>query len=346
MSKTDKPKLRDVARLAGVSLGSASRAISFPDQVKSSTRTKVEEAVRQLRYVRDGAARALALRRTYSVGAIFPTLNNPIYADSIQALQQRLNEVNYQLIIASHEYDRERELAAVRNLIDRGIEGLLLVGTDHDPAVFDALNMANRPYVLMWSVDDCAAHHCVGFNNERGGELVADHLLALGHKTFAVLAGGRLHNERVRFRIQGVRNRLASVGLELAESHIIEQPFSLDGGREGLRQLLALEPRPTAVICSTDILGMGVCDEARRLGISVPGQLSVTGFDDITFSSVASPALTTVKVPIVEIGHKSADTLVAQIEGLITQPVTELAISLVARQSTAAPASENADKAG
>lgn len=336
MTKNVKPKLRDVARLAGVSLGSASRALSFPDQVKPSTLAKVEAAVQQLRYVRDGAARALALRRTFSVGAIFPTLNNPIYADSIQALQQRLNTLNYQLIIASHEYDRARELAAVRNLIDRGIEGLLLVGTDHDPAVFEALNMANRPYVLMWSVDECAQHHCVGFNNASGGEMLAEHLLALGHQHFCVLTGSRMYNERARLRIQGVRNRLAAKGLELPESHIIEQPFSIEGGREGIRQILALQPRPTAVICTTDVLALGACDEARRLQIDVPSELSVAGFDNISFSAVASPTLTSISVPIVEIGSLSADALIAQIEGAPTQQVTELAIELIVRQSTGA----------
>ncbi|MFF7710128.1 substrate-binding domain-containing protein [Pseudomonas sp. NPDC007930] len=332
--RSEKPKLRDVAQLAGVSLGSASRALSAPGQVKATTLAKVEAAVQALGYVRDGAARALALRRTFSVAAIFPTLNNPIYADSIQALQQRLNQHNYQLLIASHEYDRERELASVRNFIDRGVEGLLLVGTDHHPAVFEALRLAQRPYVLMWSVDACADHHCVGFSNEQGGELIARHLLQLGHRHLAVLCGQREHNERARFRIQGIRRALAAAGLELPESHIIEQPFTLEGGRAGLHAALALNPRPSALIGTTDLLSLGACDEARRLGVAVPEGLSVTGFDDIAFSAVAHPPLTTVSVPIEAIGHQSADTLIAQIEGRPAQARTCLEIGLVVRGST------------
>ena len=339
MIKNSKPKLRDVAKLAGVSLGSASRAISAPAQVKPATLAKVEAAVQALGYVRDGAARALALRRTFSVGAIFPTLNNPIYADSIQALQQRLNEQGYQLLIASHEYDRHRELASVHNFIDRGVEGMLLVGTDHDPAVFEALRLAQRPYVLMWSVDACNTHHCVGFSNEEGGALIARHLLGLGHRRLGVLCGDRRYNERARFRIEGIRRELRTQGLELPESHIIEQPFTLEGGRAGLRAAMALGARPTALIATTDLLSLGACDEARVQGLRVPEDVSVTGFDDIAFSAVAHPALTTVRVPIVQIGRLSADNLIAQIEGQPAEARTCLDIELVVRGSTAAPES-------
>jgi LacI family transcriptional regulator len=327
-------KLRDVAKLAGVSLGSASRALSAPDQVRPATLARVEAAVLQLGYVRHGAARALALRRTFSVGAIFPTLNNPIYADSIQAIQQRLNARHYQLMIASHEYDREREVASVRNFIDRGVEGLLLVGTDHEPAVFEALRIAQTPYVLMWSIDDAGAHHCVGFDNQAAGTLIGNHLLDLGHQCLAVLGGQLASNERARYRSAGVRQAMAARGLVLPDTHILEQPFSFDGGRAGLRAALALQPRPSALICGTDILSFGACDEARRLGIQVPAQLSVTGFDDISFAAMSWPALTTVRVPISEIGNRSVDNLLVQIEGGSAAQRERLDIELIVRDST------------
>lgn len=334
MTRSHKPKLRDVARLAGVSLGSASRALSNPDQVKPATLAKVDAAVRQLQYVRNGAARALALRRTFSAAAIFPTLNNPIYADSIQALQQRLNEFGYQLIIASHEYDRDREIATVRNFIERGVEGIFLVGTDHDPVVFEMLRVAQRPYVLMWTVDNCREHCAVGFSNVRGGQLVADHLLALGHRDIAVLTGHRQYNERARFRIQGVREQCADFGVYVPDNRIIEQPFSLEGGRAGLDAVLAMEPRPTALICTTDLLALGASEQAKRRGVNIPNDLSITGFDDISFSAIASPSLTSVSVPISEIGRISADSLIAQIEGLEVDQVIELDIALVPRESS------------
>jgi LacI family transcriptional regulator len=331
---TPRPKLRDVARMAGVSVGSASRAISAPDQVRPATLAKVEAAVLALGYVRNGAARALALRRTYSIGAIFPTLNNPIYADSIQAIQQRLNARHYQLLIASHEYDRAREVASVRNFIDRGVEGLLLVGSDHDAAVFEALRIAQLPYVLMWSLDQATEHPCVGFSNQAGGALIANHLLDLGHTRLAVLGGQRASNERARLRTQGISDAMAARGLQLADACIFEQPFTFEGGRAGLRAAMALEPRPTALLCGTDILSIGACDEARRLGIDVPGELSISGFDDISFAAMAVPALTTVRVPITEIGNRSADNLIAQIEEIDAPRHERLDIELIVRAST------------
>jgi len=137
-----------------------------------------------------------------------------------------------------------------------------------------------------------------------------------------------------------VRAALQAHGLILPESHVIEQPFSFEGGRAGLRAAMALEPRPTALICSTDILSFGACDEARRMGVEVPADVSITGFDDISFAAMCVPALTTVRVPIVEIGNRSADALIAQIEG-DKPPLHEcLEIRLVIRESTA-PASQH-----
>ncbi|MFI8607835.1 substrate-binding domain-containing protein [Pseudomonas sp. NPDC077649] len=337
MTQNQKPKLRDVARLAGVSVGSASRALSAPNAVKPLTLAKVEAAVRELGYVRDGAARALALRRTYSIGAVFPTLNNPIFADVVQFLHQRLYERKYQLIVASHEYNRAREVESINNLIDRGVEGILLVGTDHDPAVFESLRIAKRPFILMWSLDECRDHYCVGFSNEKCGTLIARHLLELGHTRIAVLGSDHQYNERIRFRLKGIRDTMREKGLDLPDSHVILQPFSIEGGRAGLRLAMELEPRPTALICSTDIQSIGANAEAQSMNIRVPTDLSITGFDDISFSAVSSPPLTTVRIGIADIGRISADNIVSLIEGKAVARQERIQVDLVVRESTAPP---------
>ncbi|MGE1527066.1 substrate-binding domain-containing protein [Pseudomonas ceruminis] len=223
----------------------------------------------------------------------------------------------------------------MRNFIERGVEGVFLVGTDHDPAVFELLQRSQRPYVLMWSVDDCRDHCAVGFSNVRGGELIADHVLALGHRDVAIITGQRQYNERARYRIEGVRKRFARHGIEVPEQRIVEKPFSLEGGRAGFEQVLAMQPRPTALICTTDLLALGACEQAKRRQVEIPAQMTITGFDDISFSAIASPSLTSISIPIFEIGRLSADSLIAQIEGIEVEPVVELDISLVARESSA-----------
>jgi LacI family transcriptional regulator len=335
MKNNEKPKLKDVAELAGVSIGSASRALSTPHLVKTATLEKVVAAVLKLGYVRDGAARALASRRTYSIGAIFPTFNNPVFAEAVQALQQRLNVLGYHLIISAHEYDQEREVVNVRNMIERGIEGLLLVGTEHSPAVYDMLNASQCPFILMWSLDGAHTHPCVGFSNEEGGRMVAKHLLDLGHKDIAMISGVVAYNERARYRLKGVTETLNEAGIELAAHQVIQQPFTLEGGRAGLRMAMELTPRPTAIVCSTDVTCIGAIAEARLLGLRVPTELSITGFDDIDFAAVSVPALTTVSVPSTDIGISSANNIVAMIEGRPIAKRERVQIDLVVRQSTA-----------
>src|SRR5690606_27262623 len=144
--KERRPTLADVARLAGVSLGSASRVLSVPDQVKPATREKVEHAVAQLGYIRDGAARALASRRTHTIAAVYPTLNNPIFAHSTHAMQQALWRLGYQLLIASHEYHADDEPAVIRAIVERGVDGLIMVGTDHSEEVYTLLRRRALPY--------------------------------------------------------------------------------------------------------------------------------------------------------------------------------------------------------
>ena len=156
--------LADVARLAGVSLGSASRALSVPDQVRASTLERVLSAVAQLGYVRNGAAQALASRRTRTIAAVYPTLDNPIFAVSIQALQQTLWRLGYQVLVASRGYEPAREVEVLRAIVERGVDGIVLVGTDHADGVYDLQRQYNLPYVLSWAADETRAERCVGFS--------------------------------------------------------------------------------------------------------------------------------------------------------------------------------------
>ncbi|WP_271270886.1 LacI family DNA-binding transcriptional regulator [Aliamphritea hakodatensis] len=330
-------RLADVAELAGVSLGSASKALSAPESVKPKTLSRVQAAVQQLGYVRNGAARALASKRTHSIGAIFPTINNPIFADAIQAIQKQTHDLGYQLLISSHEYDPATELSSIQNLIERGVEGMLLIGTNHDESVTDTLRSAGRPYILMWSLDECSDEYCVGFYNRDAGTMITRHLLELGHQHFAVITGPSLQNDRMWLRTEGIQQLLKSHGLNVPDTHIISCPLSLDGGRSGLQKALKLDVKPTAVICLTDILALGACAEARDNGLIIPRDISIAGIDNNSFSSVAYPALTTIHVPGSEIGKISARNLINRIEGKDIPRTEQVQIELIVRESTGQP---------
>lgn len=331
----EKAKLNDVARVAGVSLATASRALSAPHRLRPATLARVRDAARLLGYMPHGAARALASRRTNTIGAVLPTLDNAIFANSTQALQHELGAHDYQLLLGSHEYDSAREVQVTRALLERGVDGLVLVGTDHSPELYGLLSGFGGPYVLTWSLDESGHHDCVGFNNREVGARVVQYLYNLGHREFAMISGFTAHNDRARDRIIGVREALLARGIELAARRIVETSFSVQSGREALHAMLCSEAAPTAVICGNDILAQGALLEAGALGIEVPRALSITGVDDMELSAHLPPGLTTVRIPTSEIGRRAAQHILARLNGEKVATRIELAVDLVVRGSTA-----------
>ena len=188
---TPNPRLADVARAAGVSLATASRALSEPEMVREDTRARVEEAAAMLGYVPHGAARALATSRTRTIGAVFPPVDNPIFAGATHALAQELAAAGYTLLLASYDYGLDEELAAVRALVGRGADGMVLVGMDHRPETLAILERAGVPWEITWSLDESGRQHCIGFSHRGASIRITQHLLDLGHREFAVIAATR-----------------------------------------------------------------------------------------------------------------------------------------------------------
>lgn len=328
-----RPTLADVARLAGVSLGSASHALSMPQQVKPATRDKVERAVMQLGYIRHGAAQALASRRTRTIAAVYPTLNNPIFAHSTHAMQQTLWSLGYQLLIASHEYQTDDEPALVRATVERGVDGLIMVGTDHSDDIYTLLRQRNLPYVLTWSTDETQYPHCVGISNFQAMYDLAKVVLEHGHRDIAVCGGYTAHNERARGRRDGVVTALAERGLSIPEEWILETPLSYQAGRDAFRQLWSQARRPTAILFGTDLQAIGALYEARLMGARVPQDVSILGFDSIEEGQFMQPALSTIQLPAREIGEQAARRIVDLIEGRDPPPARPLEHSVLLRES-------------
>ena len=330
-------KLADVARLAGVSTATVSRALTQPDKVKSATAARIRQAVQALGYVAHGAARALASRRTRTIGAVIPTLDNAIFAHTAHALQKTLDDAGYTLLLASHEFDAEVEARLTRALIERGVDGLVLLGATHHPGVLQMIDLHQIPYVLTWALDAAGRHPCIGFDNRAAGEVIARHLLELGHRELGMISGITTGNERAAERLEGVRQALAAHGIALPPGRVVEKPYTLTAGREGLREILRGAPRPTAVVCGNDVLAIGALAECQAQGLAVPREVSVTGFDDLEMAAVVTPALTTVHFPTAELGSLAGQHLLARLAGRPVESRTELPVELVVRASTAAP---------
>lgn len=332
MNRKTKATLQDVARLAGVSTATASRALSQPDLVQSETLERVRDAIARLNYVPGGAARALASGRTLTIGAVVPTLDHAIFARAIQAMQTELAENGYQLLIAAHDYVPALEAAAVRAMLARGVDALMVVGADHLDETWSMLTKATVPVVLSWSFDPRLPS--IGFDNAHAGRLIADHLLDLGHRRFGMISGFTHANDRARLRIAGVRAALSARGMELATSSIVEAPFTLAGGRAGMAELLALAEPPTAIICGNDLLAAGALFGAHAMGVRVPDDISVVGIDNLEISAHLTPPLTTVNLPTTELGRAVAQHLLARLKGEEPPHHVELPIEIVIRHST------------
>ncbi len=323
--------MADVAAHAAVSTASVSRVLNDPDQVSAELRARVESAVAELRYVRHGPARALAARRSHTIGAIVPTLGVGIFAIGVEALQRRLDMLGHSLVVASSQFDPQIELRQLRTLLERGIDGVVLVGHRHRADLHRLLEQTATPYVCTYSHGK-GSHPCVGFDHAEAIGRGVDLLAQLGHRRFGIITIPTRDNDRMTQRLRGAVARIAMRGLP--KPAIVEAPYSIADGRSALRAIRQQARGLTAILCTTDVHAIGVIAEARAQKLDVPGELSITGFDDLEIAAELDPPLTTIHVPAREIGEHAAEMLVARVRGRDTPAIIEVKATLVVRGST------------
>lgn len=327
--------LADVARLAGVSSGTVSRVINQPELVAPETAAVVRSAIDKLGWVPNGSARALASNRTKTIGLIIPNLANPIFAAMISAVQNRLLESGYILLIGFSEYDPAKALLDARSMISRGIDGLILLGENFEPAMWTLIDVQRVPYIILYSHRPTSDRHFVGFDNAKAARKAAAHMVELGHRDFVVLAQQTRGNDRALARLRGFLDEFAARGMAIPPERIVEVPWSVREGHLAFRRVLSTGLRPSAVICSNDYLATGAMAACHEAGIDVPGQMSVIGFDDLEIVAYLQPPLTTVHVPADDIGRSAADVLVDHLERGEPLRSVEFETSLMLRSSCA-----------
>lgn len=330
--------LQDVATRAGVSTASVSRYLANPETVKEPRRGRIVEAISTLGYIPHGAARALASRRTRTIGAIVPTLDNAIFARGIQAFQRRLQASGFTLFVASHDYSLEEEWKQAETLIARGVDGMMLIGSDHDSRLYERLARMNMPYVNSWTYDAATPYPCVGFENFDAATRQTEYMLDIGHTEFGLIAGITHDNDRARDRLDGALSALAAREIHPSPAMIQECPYDIAASRQTMRRLLSASPRPTAIICGNDVLAVGALLECQEAGVRVPEDVSIVGFDDLPLSRHIAPSLTTIHVPSTEMGDKSAEYLLATLDGETAPKRLRLEANLILRNSTRPPA--------
>ena len=332
------PTLEDVARASGVSTATVSRCLNEPWRVAEGTRNRVLAAVSTLDYSPNFGARALAAKRTGTFGAIIPTMTNAIFARGLQAFQDELARNDATLLVASSSYDPGVEEKQIRTMIARGADGLLLIGKRRGKAIHRFLEQRGVPVVIAWTIGRANPYSFVGFDNVAGAAMLARHAIELGHRRFAFLSGVRHMNDRAGDRVLGVRRALREHGLDPDGLAIEEAPYSMAETGTAFLELMETRPRPSIVMCGNDVQAVGAIKMAQSAGLSVPGDVSITGFDDIELATVVEPALTTIHVPHRDMGRRAAEVLLAHVRGTHGPRCVELPTTLVERRSLSAPA--------
>ncbi|MBM3810213.1 MAG: LacI family transcriptional regulator [Acidimicrobiia bacterium] len=329
--------LEEVAKRAGVSTATVSRVLNNIDVVKNSTRNKVMRAVSELNYHPNLNARALAGGKSRTLGLIVSNLENPFFLDVFRSLEAEAHSNNYEVIVANTGYSAEQMVKHVRLMIGRRVDGLAVIVSELDPELMRELSHSKIPTVFY--DPGAKPRHAIGIrvNYRRSIERIVEYLHAVGHNRLAFV-GHHASLGPISEREKAFVETVSSYG-EQTEYRTVADQDGFDGGRNAARKLLASGFEPTAIICVNDFMAVGVLRELREQGLRVPGDISVTGFDNIKLSEYCYPPLTTVHIPREQIGLMVFQSLVR--EAAPNAPGRELVLDpeLVLRESTgAAPA--------
>jgi LacI family transcriptional regulator len=272
---------------------------------------------------------------------VFPTLTHGDFARAIQALQDELAQRGYTLLLACSEYSPEQEYRQVRKLVERGVDGIILVGENHHPDLLGVLAQRGVPFINTFIYNPKTHGLCIGPDNHKALYRLTRSLIDLGHRRFGVIAQSTENNDRAQARQDGIRTALAEHGIAVHPAHFLEGRWSIGEGRALFRQIVtrgdAAPGRPTAVICGNAYLAVGALLESQALGIAVPQQMSIVGYDDIEIMQEMPIPITTVRVLSDEVGRRAARFLVARIEGGEEETRFECDAEIIVRASSGPP---------
>ena len=324
--------LRDVAREAGVSLATASRVLNGAPYVSPGKREEVERVVSRLEFAPDPFARALNAGGVNTVGAVIPTINHAIFAAFMEALEARLDANGYCLLIATTGDDRRVEVERARSLLEMGARALIVSGLDHEPELAGLARRFGAPLVATSIYEATASLPTIGYDNYGLARQALGHLLELGHTDIALVHGPAARNDRTRRRIRGAESVEGSHSLRK-----IETELSVRGGVAGAREALSWDRPPTALLCVSDLIALGAMFELQRNGLLVPQDMSVMGFDNISWSEHSHPRLTCISLPVVAMGQESAQAICDFLEDSVPIPSVLLPGEIKLRGSTCGP---------
>ena len=323
-------RMEDVARAAGVSTVTVSRALNSPQMLAPATLRAVRAAIGRMRYVPNLTAGSLAANRSRIVAAIVPTLANSIFAETVDGLEQQLAAHGYQLLLGQTRYRPEKEAALVDAFLGRRVDGLVLTGVAHARGVRSRLRRADIPVVETWDLAARPVDMIVGFSNRDAGRDAARYLAARGYRSLAFVGGT---DDRSAKRLAGFREGARGCGARVVAATLLPVSSSPADGSAALAGILE-RAAPRALFCSNDMLAAGALFECARRRIAVPAQLAVMGFADLPIAVGIEPSLTSIQVRANEMGQRAAQLLLQRLSGAsVRERTVDLGYAVVARAS-------------
>jgi len=307
--------IREVANLAQVSLGTVSNVLNNPLVVAPATRKRVLDAIDSTRFVRNTAAHQLRVGKSRTIGVVLLDIANPFFTEIVRGAEHVLREQDYALMLCSTDESAKREQRYFRVLEEHRVDGILVCPVDSDLESAVALVASGIPTVLLDRDGSSHGLCSAAVDDIRGAELAADHLFELGHQAIALVNGPATirqcidRKEGARRSVQRARCRSASL------QEIVVGALTIDQGEAAVVALLAVEPRPSAVMCANDLLAFGVLRGLAAAGVAVPKEMAVVGYDDVVFASMLSPSLSSVRQPKYELGVAAAELLLEEVTG-------------------------------
>ena len=331
-SKQRRPRLKEVAKLAGVSTMTVTRALHAPHKVADSTRVRVEKIAGKLGYTPDLTARGLTLQRTGLVGAVVPLLTNSLIAEIVQGLSDAVARNAYQLLVGATGFSARGEEAMVRAFLSRRVDAIYLSGITHTAATVRMIEQAKIPCVEGGNLTRNPIDMGVGYSSKEAARTVTQYLIERGYRPLGYIGAWPKDNDRARDRRRGFAAACKAAGIVVDAGWCIETDLDLHAGARAMGTLLDRHPDVRAVFCSADTLAIGAMFEAQRRKIAIPGRVAIAGFDDLDIASEVVPALTTLRVPRYEIGRRAGEMICERLAGgVVEQPVVDIGYSFVQR---------------
>jgi LacI family transcriptional regulator, gluconate utilization system Gnt-I transcriptional repressor len=327
-------RMDDVAKRAGVSAQTVSRVIGRPEMVSAETRELVEQAIRELNYIPNGAARHLASSRSRSVVAIIPTLATSVYADEVSQIMAVLESQNFTTLLGNSEHSIEREEHLISSFLERQPDAFILTGLSHSRRTHSLLLASGVPVVETWETDGVSLDMSVGFSNIDAGRSLAEYLVEKGYRSFGFVGGDFRVDHRARQRLAGFAGGLKDMGVRAPIVVEVAVPATSEDGIACFDRLLAQVPRRDAIFFSADGLAIPALLDCQRRGIKVPDDIAICGFGDYDLATIVNPQLTTVRVEAAAMGTMAAQLILRRLKGepLVKEKV-DVGFKVMARES-------------